>query len=89
MACQVTAQVALYPLRTAHLSPAIEAFAAEMRASGLSVEMGAMSTAVCGDAEEVFAALSRAFSAAAMEHQVVMQVTVSNACPEQGSGGAA
>jgi len=89
MARQVTAQVALYPLRTAHLGPAIEAFAAELGASGLSVEVGAMSTIVCGDADEVFAALARAFAAASAEHQVVMQVTVSNACPEQPSGGAA
>ena len=88
MTRQVMAQVALYPLRTAHLGPAIEAFAAELERAGLSVEVGAMSTVVCGDADEVFAALARAFSAASADHEVVMQVTVSNACPRQPSGGA-
>lgn len=83
MARHVTAQVALYPLRTPHLGPAIEAFLAELATSGPAVEAGAMSTTVSGDADEVFAALARAFSAASAEHQVVMQVTVSNACPEQ------
>jgi uncharacterized protein YqgV (UPF0045/DUF77 family) len=79
----VTAQVALYPLRTPRLGPAIEAFVAELETSGPSVEVGAMSTVVSGETDEVFTALARAFSAASAEHQVVMQVTVSNACPQQ------
>jgi len=86
---QVAAEVALYPLRTAHLGPAIQAFAAELEQTEVTVEVGQMSTIVQGDAEEVFAALSRAFSAAAAQHQVVMRLTVSNACPQQPSGGAA
>jgi len=77
----LSAQVSLYPLRAAHLGPAIEAFTKELQEAGLHVEPGPMSTLVVGEAEALFAALQRGFEAAAAEHQVVMQVTVSNACP--------
>jgi len=78
----VSAQVSLYPLRTDHLGPAIEAFADELRDAGLHIEPGSMSTLVVGAADALFAALQRGFEAASAEHEVVMQVTVSNACPE-------
>lgn len=82
----VSAQVSLYPLRTEHLSPAIDAFAGELRESGLHVEPGPMSTLVVGEASALFAALQRAFAAACAGHEVVMQVTVSNACPREVGG---
>jgi len=81
MGQQVTAEVALYPLRTDHLSAPINAFIAELASADLVVESGQMSAFVRGDAKELFAALARAFSAAAAEYQVVMRLTVSNACP--------
>ncbi|MEA3403185.1 MAG: YkoF family thiamine/hydroxymethylpyrimidine-binding protein [Armatimonadota bacterium] len=82
MAKNISAQVSLYPLRTEHLGPPIEAFAEELRGAGLQVEPGPMSTLVVGGAEVLFPALQRAFEAASAEHQVVMEVAVSNACPE-------
>ncbi|MGC9319021.1 MAG: YkoF family thiamine/hydroxymethylpyrimidine-binding protein [Armatimonadota bacterium] len=82
MASNVSAQVSLYPLRTEHLGPPIEAFAEQLRDAGLRVEPGPMSTLVVGDADAVFPALQRAFEAACAEAQVVMQVAVSNACPQ-------
>ncbi len=82
----VSAQVSLYPLRTEHLGPAIEAFADELLDAGLHVEPGSMSTLVRGAPDAVFGALQRAFAAAAAEHEVVMQVTVSNACPQAAGG---
>lgn len=78
----VAAQVSLYPLRSAHLSPAIERALAAFRAHGLDVQPGSMSTILSGDDEAVFAALRGAFAAVAGEGQeIVMVVTVSNACP--------
>ncbi len=79
----VSAQVSLYPLRTQHLGPAIDAFAGELRAAGLHVEPGPMSTLVVGEASLLFAALERAFAAACARGEVVMQVTISNACPRE------
>lgn len=79
----LSAQVSLYPLRTGHLGPAIEAFTKELREADLHVEPGPMSTLVVGEAGTLFAALQRGFEAVAAEHQVVMQVTISNACPRE------
>jgi len=77
----ISAQVSLYPLRTENLGPAIDAFAEALREAGLHVEPGAMSTLVVGEADPLFAALQSGFAAACAEADVVMQVTVSNACP--------
>ncbi|MBD3291899.1 MAG: hypothetical protein GF393_03180 [Armatimonadia bacterium] len=77
----MSAQVSLYPLRTEHLGPAIEAFAGALREAGLHVEPGPMSTLVIGESDVLFAAVQSAFAAACAEADVVMQVTVSNACP--------
>ncbi|MFP4250745.1 MAG: YkoF family thiamine/hydroxymethylpyrimidine-binding protein [Armatimonadota bacterium] len=79
----ITAQVSLYPLRTEHLGPAIDAFAEALREAGLHVESGTMSTLVVGEADAVFDALQRGFEVASEEADVVMQVTVSNACPRE------
>ncbi len=77
----ISAQVSIYPLRQEHLSPAIDAVKAELEAHGLRPEVGTMSTQVTGEAERVFAALHDAFVRVATHGQVVMTVTLSNACP--------
>ena len=77
----ISAQVSVYPLRQEHLTPAIEEVAAALRAKGLRAEVGPMSTHVTGAADCVFAALEQAFVRAAAKGQVVMTITVSNACP--------
>lgn len=78
----IAAQVSLYPLRSARLTPAIERALAIFRERGLAVQPGSMSTIISGDDEAVFGALREAFAAVAGEGQeVVMVVTVSNACP--------
>ena len=79
----VAAQVSLYPLRQANLSPAIDKAVAVFRRSGLKVTPGPMSTMIAGGDEAVFAALRDAFRATA-ENEVVMVVTLSNACPVPG-----
>lgn len=77
----VTAQISLYPLGQADLAPAIEAVLSVLRAHGLPLEVGSMSTLTWGDHEVVFAALRDAFAAAVEHGPAVLQVTLSNACP--------
>ena len=77
----ISAQISIYPLRQEHLSPAIEAVRETLASKGLQPEVGAMSTIVIGEANEVFVALHEAFDRAAATGHVVMSVTVSNACP--------
>ncbi len=80
----IAAQVSLYPLRQASLSPAIDEALQIFQEHGLSVEPGAMSTLITGDDAAVFAALQKAFRRVAEQGQVVMVVTFSNACPVPG-----
>ncbi len=77
----IAAQVSLYPLRQASLSPAIGQALQIFREHGLGVEPGAMSTLITGNDATVFAALQEAFRRVAEQGQVVMVVTLSNACP--------
>ena len=77
----ISCQFALYPLGVEDLSPSIDAAVAEMKALGLELEVGPMSTQVTGDSSLVFEGLRRAFDTTAQDGHVVMTVTVSNACP--------
>jgi uncharacterized protein YqgV (UPF0045/DUF77 family) len=77
----IRVQISVYPLRQEHLSPTVNAVEAELNAHGLRPEVGGMSTQVVGETEVVFAALRDAFMRVANSGQVVMTVTVSNACP--------
>ena len=77
----ISCQFSLYPLGVADLSPAIDAAIEVMKALGLEVNVGSMSTVVTGDAGLVFEGLKQAFDVVAKEGHVVMTVTVSNACP--------
>jgi uncharacterized protein YqgV (UPF0045/DUF77 family) len=77
----MSAQLSVNPLRQHHLSPAIEAVRRALEAHSLQPEVGPMSTRVTGAVEDVFAALQEAFTQAAATGQVVMTITVSNACP--------
>ena len=80
----VAAQVSVYPLRQAELSPAINKALTIFRERGLEVVPGPMSTLVSGADDVVFDALRDAFREAA-EGELVMVVTVSNACPVPGT----
>jgi uncharacterized protein YqgV (UPF0045/DUF77 family) len=82
----LTAQVSLYPLRQPHLSSAIQQVLDVFRAHGLEVRPGAMSSLITGEDEPVFAALKEAFQATSQQGDVVMVVTLSNACPVPASG---
>jgi uncharacterized protein YqgV (UPF0045/DUF77 family) len=77
----VAAQVSIYPLRQSHFTPAIGKALDIFRAKGLNVEMGAMSTIVSGEDEPMFAALKEVYESLAEKGELVMIVTLSNACP--------
>jgi uncharacterized protein YqgV (UPF0045/DUF77 family) len=77
----VAAQVSLYPLRQENLSPAIGIALSIFREHGLEVSEGTMSTVVSGEDAALFNALQDAFKASAGQGDVVMVVTLSNACP--------
>ena len=79
----ISAQVSVYPLRQARISPAIDAVRGALEEAGLEAQVGAMSTIVSGEASRVFEALRRGFERAAADGHVVMVLTVSNACPVQ------
>jgi uncharacterized protein YqgV (UPF0045/DUF77 family) len=76
-----SAQISIYPLRQDRLRPAIEAVREALGAHGLTANVGPMSTTAVGEDRAIFAALADAFAKAAETGQVVMSVTVSNACP--------
>jgi uncharacterized protein YqgV (UPF0045/DUF77 family) len=77
----ITAQVSLYPLRQVSIGPAIREAVRVFRQHGLETRLGEMSTLVWGEEQAVFAALQEAFHMAAGHGDMVMIVTLSNACP--------
>lgn len=73
-------QFAIYPLRTGQVDTVLEAALREVSASGLEIKVGKMSTELHGEAAQVFVALQAAYQRAATLGDVVMTVTLSNAC---------
>lgn len=79
---RLTAQISLYPLRRASLGPVVDRALRTLRRKNLVVEPGRMSTLVSGPGDELFPALRAAFEEASEDADLVMVLTVSNACPE-------
>jgi uncharacterized protein YqgV (UPF0045/DUF77 family) len=77
----ISVQISVYPLRQAHLGPAIETSLEAFRACSLDVRPGTMSTVIAGDSDVVFDALKASFEAAAALGDVVMVAAISNCCP--------
>lgn len=77
----IQAEISLYPLRTAELAPALDAFLQRLEVHHVSVNPGPMSSRLTGEAEDVFTALSAAFVESARNGAVVLVAKVSNACP--------
>ena len=69
---EISAQISLYPLRQARLSPAIEETYKIIEKNQLHVEEGTMSTIVRGEGEQVFEAIKEAFLKSAQRGQVSM-----------------
>lgn len=82
---RIAAQVSLYPLRQPHLSPAIDQALRIFEQHGLTVEPGAMSALITGSEVEVFDGLKEAFLWTMSQGEMVMVVTLSNACPALGA----
>jgi len=78
---QVGLQFSLYPLRQAHLRPAIVAAVQAARAAGVEVTVGRLSTFGQGDEDAVLAAVRAAFDAARAQGPAVMVVTLSSGLP--------
>jgi uncharacterized protein YqgV (UPF0045/DUF77 family) len=76
-----SAQISIYPLRQARLGPTVESVRATLAEHGLTTKVGSMSTIVVGEDRAIFIALGEAFAKAAESGEVVMTVTISNACP--------
>ena len=82
----ISAQVSLYPLGQASLSPAIDEALRIFRKHGLDVDPGAMRSLLIGEDTAVFDALQEAFCRTAECGPVVMVTTFSNACPVPSEG---
>lgn len=84
----IQATVAILPLGQP-VDAAVDLAIERLRARGVLVEVRAMQTEIAGEDDAVFAALQDAFRAASASGGVVMNVSVSNACPVPGVPGPA
>ena len=76
-----SAQISVYPLRQTHLGPTVDIVRETLAEHGLAATVGSMSTIVVGEDAVIFGALGEAFAKAAESGEIVMTVTISNACP--------
>ncbi len=79
---RVQAEMSVYPLRTSKLSGPVAEFGRVLRSHGLDVQTRSMSTLVAGEAQMVFDAAREAFEVLAAKTDVVMDMKLSNACPD-------
>ena len=80
---QIGLQFSIYPLRQAHVRPAVEAAVQAAAGAGVDVTVGRLSTFGHGDEEAVFAAVHEAFAAARSFGPTVMVVTLSSGLPSE------
>jgi uncharacterized protein YqgV (UPF0045/DUF77 family) len=78
----LSAQLSIYPLRQPSLSVTINEALDVLRGFGLKTIPGSMSTLILGKSNDLWKALKKVFSIASEHGQVVMIVTLSNACPK-------
>ena len=83
---KITAEVSLYPLKTTDVTPAIVEFIDYMRAAGLEVQPGRLSTLVTGESAAVFAALQAAYEQSCRQGAAVLVVKAANIGPPQSEG---
>jgi len=79
---RIQAQVSIYPLKTEALAQPVEEFCRRLQNRGLTVTTQSMSTLIAGESDGVFQAIKGAFQALAAEYDIVMDLKVSNACPD-------
>ena len=78
----LSAQLSVYPLRQPSLLPTINEALEILAGCGLNVIPGSMSTIILGNETNLWAGLHKVFSSASDRGEVVMIVTISNACPQ-------
>jgi uncharacterized protein YqgV (UPF0045/DUF77 family) len=78
---QISAQIALYPLRQEKISPAIEEAWNILEENQLDLNKGKMSSVVSGEVDKVFNAIKEIFQRSAEKGPTVLAVTFSNTCP--------
>jgi len=78
---RVQAQVSIYPLKTKALAKPVEEFCRRLRNPGLTVDTHSMSTLIVGESDGVFQAVKQAFQALAADFDIVVDLKISNACP--------
>lgn len=79
---KVQAEVSIYPLKEQSLSGPIEEFCGILNSRHLAVETRSMGTFVSGELSDLFSAVEQAFAKSAEKHRIVMDLKVSNACPQ-------
>ena len=79
---KIQAQVSLYPLKTRSLGRPIAEFCRRLQRPGLTVEVRSMDTSIVGESGAVFGAVEQAFQSLAAKYNVVMELKISNACPD-------
>ena len=80
---KVGLQLSLYPLRQAHVRPAIEAAVRAAAGEGIELTVGRLSSFASGGEEAVFAAVRAAFVAARSLGPTVLVVTLSSGLPSE------
>ena len=76
----IACQFSLYPLRTQQIGEILGEALQSVNATGLTCQVGAMSSELRGTEDQVFTALRAAFHAATVHGEAVLVATVSNAC---------
>ncbi len=79
---EISAQLSLYPLRQPSLSPTINEALQVLGDFGLRLIPGSMSTLILGKEVILWEALREVFSVASTHGEIVMIVSISNACPK-------
>jgi uncharacterized protein YqgV (UPF0045/DUF77 family) len=77
---EVSAQISVYPLRQQSIGPAIREVVQVLNQRGLETRTDEMSTLAVGEEQAIFDALQEAFHRAGDRGDMVMVITVSNAC---------
>lgn len=74
----ITAEVALYPLKTNNATDVINESINTLDGSGVEYSVNSMNTHITGTKEDVFSSLEKMFEEAKENGEVSMVVTVSN-----------
>lgn len=79
----ITAQLSLYALGRVEYRPEVDTAISALVELGLEPKVGALSTTISGDLEQVFRAVRALFEKANKAGPSVLTVTLANATPEE------